>query len=131
MTSRAWGSYFHRRWMAATLAALVGVLTLTHIPQDALPPALQKNTLDKVEHIAAYGLIAAFFLLSLRKPVRLVLALTGLAILAAIAALDELTQPLVNRQAGIGDYLADLVGMLLAGAAYLILKQSRRRIASS
>ena len=131
MTNRAWESYFHRGWMAATLAALGGVLTLTHIPQDAIPPALQKNTLDKVEHVAAYGLIAAFFLLSLKRPVRPVLLLTGLATLAAVAALDEVTQPLVNRQASVGDYVADLIGMVLACWVYLMLKRPQPPTASS
>lgn len=104
------------------MVALLGtacLLTLTHIPNDALPKVLQRNMLDKIEHAIAYGLIAILFLCSLRRPVRRLPVLIVLAALAVVGALDEITQPLVNRYASVGDYVSDLVG--IAGACVIFL----------
>jgi hypothetical protein len=103
------------------------VLILTHIPPEDIPPILQVHIPDKVEHLVAYGLIAGFFLLSLKRPVRLALLLIGLAALAVIGALDETTQPLVNRTCDLWDYVADLTGIALACVILLVAKLLRFR----
>jgi len=77
--------------------------------------AQQMRYLDKAEHVVAYGLIAGFFLLSLKRPVRPAVLVIGLLAVAAIGALDEVTQPLVNRPAEVWDYGCDLIGMAIAG----------------
>jgi len=114
MTKGAWKSSFRPRWMILTLLIAAVVLALTHIPGQRIPRALQVRYLDKAEHIVAYGLIAGFFLLSLKRPVRPAVLLIGLAALAAFGALDEATQPLVHRVASIWDYASDLTGMAIA-----------------
>jgi VanZ family protein len=116
---------FHRRWLAASLLALVVVLTATHIPQASMPKFLQQTMMDKAEHFLAYGAIAALFLLSLPNPVRFTVPATGLLILAAIGILDEITQPLVYRYASVGDYAADVIGILLACPILLVKRRFR------
>ena len=124
-------SRFHRGWLVASLVCLIAVLTLTHIPQDAMPKFLQEDMLDKVEHAGAYGLIAILFLLSLPNRGRSGLPALGLLALAGIAAFDEATQPLVNRYASFGDYAADLAGILLACMIFLVKKRLRLDTAAS
>ncbi len=99
------------------------VLTLTHLPHDALPEALQLNLLDKVEHVGAYGVLMVCFGLALKQPVRLPLLAVAALVLAAIGALDEITQPLFNRYASFADYGADLVGV--AGVCVIFLVRRR------
>ncbi len=124
-------SRFHRRRLAASLLCMMFVLTLTHIPHDALPKVLQENMLDKVEHVTAYGLVALLFLLSLAEPVPPVLPAAGLAALAAVGVLDEFTQPLVNRYASIWDYVGDLAGIALACTIFLVIRRPRFDTAAS
>ncbi len=123
MQGSTWKSGFHPRWVFITLFALGVVLGLTHIPNEDIPSLLQPHAFDKLEHIAAYGLIATCFLLSLKRPVRPALLLLGLATLGGIGALDEMTQPLFHRTCSIADYACDLAGIavacLLFGAAKL------------
>ena len=114
MTEGGWKSSFRPRWMILTLLTAVSVLALTHIPGQRIPRALQVRYLDKAEHVVAYGLIAGFFLLSLKRPVRPAVLLVGLMTLAAMGALDEATQPLVNRFGSVWDYGCDLTGMAIA-----------------
>ena len=111
---------FHMRWLAIALAGMVCLLTLTHIPNEVLPRALQRSMLDKVEHAVAYGLIAILFLCSLRRPVRPLLVLIVGVVLAVVGALDEITQPLVNRHASIIDYASDVVGIAAACGVFLV-----------
>jgi hypothetical protein len=115
---------FRPRWMAATLLSIVVVLGLTHIPGEDLPRVLQVHYLDKVEHVAAYGLIAGFFLLSLQRPVRPAVLWAGLAALAALGVLDEVTQPLVHRFASVWDYACDLIGIAIPGMVLLVGRRS-------
>lgn len=120
MTDSVWKSCFHPRWLMLTLLVAAGVLGLTHIPGQSIPRVLQVHYLDKAEHVVAYGLMAGFFLLSLKRPVRLTVLLIGLALLVVIGALDEVTQPLVNRFASVSDYACDLIGMAIPCAVFLV-----------
>jgi len=113
-------SYFRTGWLAACTVSAVVVLTLTHIPQAALPRLFQDNMADKAEHVLAYGLIALLFLLSLRRSSPLVVPIAGLLMLAGIGIVDEVTQPLVHRYASVGDYLADLIGIGAACVIFLV-----------
>ena len=129
MKGNTWKSSFHPRWVLITLFALGVVLGLTHIPGEDVPDILQAGGLDKVEHMAAYGLIASFSLLSLKRPVRPLLLWLGLAALAGIGALDETTQPLVNRTASLADYACDLAGIAVACLLFGVAKLSGFRAA--
>jgi VanZ family protein len=122
MTENAWTSYFRPRWLLLTLLAAGVVFGLTHIPGENIPRMLQVHYLDKAEHVVAYGLIAGFFLLSLKRPVRPAVLLVGLATLAVLGALDEATQPLVHRFASASDYVCDLAGMAMACAVFLVAR---------
>jgi len=113
-------SYFYPRWIVIALLSTLVVLALTHIPQEALPRMFRNTLADKIQHFGAYGLVAAFLILSLRRPVRLWLLLAVLSGLALVGALDEVTQPLVHRHASIIDYAADLVGIAVACSIFLI-----------
>ena len=124
MTDGVWKSCFHRRWLMLTLLVAAVVLGLTHIPGQSIPRVLQVHYLDKAEHVVAYGLIAGFFLLSLKRPVRPAVLLIGLVLLVVIGALDEVTQPLVNRFASVSDYAFDLTGMAVACVILLVSRPS-------
>jgi hypothetical protein len=127
MAESIWKSRFHPRWMLLALLAAGGVLGLTHIPGEDMPRILSVNDLDKVEHVVAYGLIAGFLLLALKKPVRPVVLLAALAALAVLGALDETTQPLVHRTCDLWDYVGDLTGVALSCAVFLIITLTRPR----
>ncbi|MGE5296286.1 MAG: VanZ family protein [Solirubrobacterales bacterium] len=101
------------------------LLTLTHIPQAAMPRFLNEHMLDKVEHVLAYGWVALLFLLSVRDHTRLAVPMIGLLVLAGMGILDETTQPLVNRIASVGDYASDVVGILLALLIFLVKRRFR------
>jgi hypothetical protein len=120
MAEGAWKSGFRPRWLMLTLLVAGVVLGLTHIPGQSIPRVLQAHYLDKVEHVVAYGFIAGFFLLSLKRPVRPVVLLIGLTTLAALGALDEATQPFVNRVASVWDYACDLTGVAIPCVAFLV-----------
>jgi len=122
MARRTLASCFHPWWMVVALVSMGGVIALTHIPQDVLTRVMHANPHDKIEHVVAYGVVAALLLLSLRRPVPWVLLLALLCALAAVGALDEMTQPLVKRQASFLDYAADLVG--IAGGCLILLLRS-------
>jgi VanZ family protein len=117
-------SCFRPWWMLLTLLGAGCVLGLTHIPGEDVPRILQVHALDKVEHVVAYASIAGLFLLSLKRPARPALLLIGLGALAVIGALDETTQPLVNRTADLWDYASDLTGIAIAGVVFLIARLS-------
>jgi hypothetical protein len=118
-------SSFRPRWVLLTLVALVCVLGLTHIPGPDMPRILEAHALDKAEHVVAYGSIAGFFLLSLKGPMRPVLLLLGLIALAGIAALDETTQPFVDRTCDLWDFSSDLVGITIPCVVAGIAKRWR------
>ncbi len=113
MTEGTLKSCVRPRWILLTMAAVACVLGLTHIPGQHMPRILEVHALDKVEHVAAYGSIAGCFLLSLKGPMRPVLLLLGLVALVVIAALDETTQPLVDRTCDLWDFASDMVGIAI------------------
>lgn len=97
----------------------------THIPLPTLPPTVPS---DKTLHVVAYFVLGSVFLLTLRAYAlglwrRLAIALP---VLAVYGALDELTQPLVNRHASVYDWLADAAGVLLAIAVHAVVVMLHR-----
>ena len=135
---------FDLRRLVAALLCVAAVLGLTHIPGEYVPICVQAHSLDKVEHVVAYGVIALCFLLSLRprpspgligqldgqtteKACRgaarrrpWLLPVTLLLALALVGGLDELTQPLVNRTCDPWDFAADLTGITAVGAVFFL-----------
>ena len=112
------------RQVLAGITALLflAAFVVTHLPRHRVP---RLGASDTSLHGAGYfvlsaGLLATFVAWGLRRRVRGPLLLAGLG---AYAALDELTQPLVGRDAAWGDGIADLIGAataLLVGELVLV-----------
>ncbi len=87
-----------------------------------MPSQLQVIGLDKLAHVSVYGAITFLFILSLRiSPTMLSASLLFLAILG-VGAIDELTQPFVNRTASLADWLANIIGIFTVLLFSIILK---------
>ena len=86
---------------------------LTHIP---LPGGSPVHASDKTLHAVAFFILASLFwlALTLRKtaPVKKLLIIA--LVLSAYGAIDELTQPIVARNASFNDWLADIIGIAIA-----------------
>lgn len=118
--------YFNTRLLTAATLATVTVLVLTHIPQSMMPSSLGGDWIDKIEHVVAYAIIVYLFLISLRAAPSVRSILLFCFAVSLIGALDELTQPFVNRTASVADMAADVVGILLAMVSFAV--RSRRLI---
>jgi len=116
---------FNIKLLTAAILFIAAVLVFSHLPlpQEAMPFPLQKDGVDKLEHVLVYGLITFLFLLSLRTSPTMLSALLLFLLVSAIGAFDELTQPFVNRTANIADLVADIVGII----AVLFFSTMRRR----
>jgi len=90
-----------------------------------MPERLQVRGLDKIEHFVAYGAITILFVLSIRARFSLLPAAAIFFAISALGAVDELTQPLVNRTASPVDWLADVVGILIVLLIFLYLSRPR------
>ena len=106
-------------WMVAAIA--------THVP---LPSTAKISASDKVLHAVGYFVLGMVFLLTLGAYGRRMgsCVLIAIPVLLAYGALDELTQPWVNRDASWGDWIADGVGVVLAGCVYVLGHGMRRRL---
>jgi len=105
-------NYFDIKRLVIAVIFTVLVLLLTHIPKEAMPPRLQENSYDKLHHVVAYGVITFLFILSLKvSSTPFLFSLLFFAILA-IGIVDEVTQPLVNREANLTDLAANVIGIV-------------------
>src|SRR5262249_12218932 len=109
-----------KRLRQFTILALVVYWSMlfigTHVPLRKIH--LESN--DKVLHFMAYAGLALLLTLVVNwrvagglRPRHLILVVVGLAIFAGF---DELTQPLVNRQADWHDWFADVLGVVCGTA---------------
>jgi len=103
---------FNIKWLTTAILFTAAVLVFSHLPQEKMPSPLQKDGVDKLAYVLAYGVITFLFLISLRTSPTMLSALLLFLVVSAIGAFDELTQPLVNRTASIADLVADIVGIL-------------------
>ncbi len=92
-------SYFNLKWLTIATLFTTTIVLITHIPQEIMPERLQISGLDKIEHIVAYGAITFSFILSLKARPSLLSAVILFFAISVLGAVDELTQPLVNRVA--------------------------------
>lgn len=108
-------------FLVVTTSWLVG----THLPAPRLP---RTPGGDKTAHLVGYALIAlsATWMLRQRGCSRLSAARTVLLFCLMLAAVDELTQPLVGRSAEWLDWLADAAGTLV-GLSTGLLPGGRRK----
>ena len=119
--------YLNLKWLTIAILFTAIVVLFTHIPQEIMPERLQVSGLDKIEHIVAYGAITILFVLSFRDRFSLLSAAILFFAISALGAVDELTQPLVNRVASSVDWLADLVGISVVLLAFVCFNQSKRQ----
>jgi len=117
-------TYFNIKWLIIAVVFTAIVVLLTHIPQDAMPSQLQVIGLDKLAHALAYGGITLLFILSLRTSPHLLSASLLFFGILALGALDELTQPFVNRTASLADWLANIIGVSGVLLFFLRFKRS-------
>ena len=87
-----------------------------------MPERLQVSGLDKIEHFVAYGVITFLFILSLRDRFSLFSAVALFFAISALGAVDELTQPLVNRTASPVDWLADIAGISVVLLTFYLIR---------
>ena len=120
----------NKKWLAATLVALVTVLILTHIPQEKFSPSLNIFSYDKLIHVVVYGVITALALSALACRHLLLEVIAVVIILSLICVADEVTQPMFNRSCSLADWLADLAGILIVSIVYYAYKLKRRRAAT-
>jgi VanZ family protein len=124
-------------WRFWGLVALVVywslLLTSTHVPR--LPHAVyMTNGIDKICHFVGYtGLaylasVAWTLQRSITRPLRLANFVVIFGTLAVYGALDELTQPLVNRTCEFADWLADLAGAGFGMILFAITMSLARRV---
>ncbi len=85
----------------------------THVPGTHMP-ALYAG--DELLHFIGFFCLASILMLGLflRGRQRRRRVVTALVVMVLYGALDELTQPLVNRGAAWGDWLADVGGAVAA-----------------
>jgi VanZ family protein len=119
--------YFDIKWLTLAAATTTIVILLSHIPEELMPSQLQESGLDKLEHGVAYGAITFFLILSARCSFSLRLASLVLFVLLAIGIVDEITQPLVRRQASPSDLVADVVGIALVLLLSIVAKHQLQR----
>jgi VanZ family protein len=127
----------YRIAFASLIAYWLILWIATHMPLSERLPNLARAVLswDKLGHAVLYGGLAtiAAMVISLRRPDRSAAGLSLAACAAivlgvsAIGAIDELTQPLTNRQLDWGDWLADTLGATVGVALFVIVNASRRR----
>ena len=91
-----------------------------------MPERLKVGGLDKIEHFAAYGAITTLFALSIKDRLSLLSAAALFFAISVLGAVDELTQPFVNRTASPFDWLADIVGIIVVLLACICFNHSKR-----
>jgi hypothetical protein len=100
--------------LIVALVITAAIILMTHLPPGSMPIKFAMKGSDKLAHLLAYGLITGLFIRSLRTLPSVVMICVLLLGVAALGAVDELTQPLVNRTACMRDWTADLAGIILA-----------------
>lgn len=86
------------------------VLTLTHLPRVGPLPDIPGK--DKTIHFIAYLLAAVLVLWGFLRRPDLTHAACFILGLLLLGAVDEITQPLVNRTCDLRDWLADAAGII-------------------
>ncbi len=114
---------FRIRSLTIAILFTAAVLVFSHLLQETIPSPLQKDGVDKLEHVLAYGVITFLFLISFRTSPTMLSALLLFLAVSVIGAFDELTQPFVNRTASVTDLAANIVGILSALLFFTVRRQ--------
>jgi len=120
-------------WLAVACVATLGVLLVSHIPQETAVQ-LQTGFGDKLPHAVAYGVLALCWLKVFncgcgggRSKRRM---LCGILVPIVIGTATELTQAKVGRCCDPMDLLANAVGVGIAAALWVVLLSRRRTVVS-
>lgn len=120
--------YFDIKWLVLTVLFTAMVVVLTHIPKELMPSQIQAIDLDKFLHAVAYGAITFLFVLSLKVSFSLLWALFFLFVLLTVGGVDEITQPIVNREASYADLAANSIGIITVLSLSIWRKQELQRL---
>jgi len=118
MSSIAW-IFSRSASRVALIFVLLAVIALSLYPrpESLLGPL---SVYDKVEHFAAYAVLAFFALRVFPRENLPLLVLSALSC-AAIGGVIELVQPLVGRHKDVYDFLVDLGGSVTGAALSFVL----------
>jgi len=119
-------NYFNIKWLVLAVTFTALVLLITHIPKEVMPSQLQENSHDKLHHVVVYGAITFLFILSLKSSPSMLSTLLVFFALLAIGIVDEITQPLVNREASLTDLAANVIGIVTV-LLFSVVNKSRFR----
>ncbi len=117
---------FNIKSLTTAILFMAAVLIFTHLPQETMPSPLQKDGVDKLQHVLAYGVITFLFILSLKSSPSLLSALFLFFAISAVGIVDEATQSLVNRTASVNDWLADIIGIIVTLTCFVVFKRKRQ-----
>ena len=113
----------------------IALFVATHIPGNALPST--GGLSDKLLHVIAYGILTTLLLFFLSAKNTIETSVWSWAyvktvlIVVAYAAADELLQiPIPGRYAELGDWTADLLGILSALTIWALLRWPLAHISS-
>jgi VanZ family protein len=115
--------YFKIKWLILAVTLTATVILFTHIPKELIPSQLQESTFDKFFHVLAYGSITFLLILSVKNSFFARMVFLVVSVLLVICIVDEITQPLVGRQASFTDFLADVIGIAIALLFFIIGKR--------
>jgi len=120
--------FFNLKWLVVAVTFTAIIILLTHLPQEVLSEQLKAiEVSDIYKHIVAYGVITFLFLLSFRNSLSLIQTLLLFLTISAVATLDELTQPFVNRIASPIDWLADIIGIIIPLLIFLYFSRTKNQ----
>ncbi|MHC4538043.1 MAG: VanZ family protein [Planctomycetota bacterium] len=119
-------NYFDIKWLVLAVTFTTIVLLFTHIPRESIPSQLLESGLDKLYHVVAYGAITFLFILSLKNSPSVLSYLLLFFAILVIGMADEVTQPLVNRQASYADLAADAISIVTVLLLSVVCKRRFR-----
>ena len=119
---------FNIKWLTVAVALTAAFLFLSHLPPQVVPSRLQTGGYDKIAHMLGYGVITLLFFLALRSSSSLLSGFVLFVAILCVGAVDELTQPLVNRTASLADWFANLVGITSVLLLFYITRSKTRRL---
>lgn len=105
----------YSNWLALFWGAVIGYLSLS--PLSALPEVAVN---DKLEHFAAYGVLALLGTVSRRSKQGTIWVLL---VIIAYGGAIEIIQPYVNRYMELGDFIANACGALFGTMLSSILNR--------
>ncbi|MBP7936795.1 MAG: VanZ family protein [Phycisphaerae bacterium] len=95
------------------------VVLLTHVPQSIVRHPSWAETAEWPIHATLYCLLTWLLLWLSRSSCSWFRTTTALLSVVLLAAADEVTQDWTGRAASLGDWLADMIGAILAATVWL------------